>query len=665
MKRLAGRRNASITIYMSLMLILTAALICTLIESARVSALTARLRSVTYMGLDSVFSEYAQPVFEKYGIMLLWCGQEEFSQDAEHYVEENLNCNFFDSLVYTDILAPSFERSELLGHTAPTDMEGDVFRAQVLEYMNYYLVQDAAQRILDNISIFNQGDKVSAFMDKIGKYRDIFTKVEESVGRIKDKINKAKSIARDPASLLNDLAGNLSSFENGDSGAVSEFRNTLNGLRSTGRKLTGYLEEVQAATDRYYGYVEEAQAAVSELENTLAVDRADFDDDVYEVVEEQIIDLKQKSADTDFDYYLVGANRNLTDGYIAKLDRLQRLFDETGETLTEENLPYYTQLVNGYRNDFAGFSLDGLGVNLDTSIIEKEDDGFLSAVSDFFSAGILGFVAGDVSEKSIDISELPSKTSFESAGEAPGENILQASKNKALFGEYILQHFNNASSGDSLSPLSYEVEYILAGKDSDKANLGTVVAEIALIRTGCNLISILKSSQKKAETFALATSLVGCTGMPVVVKIFQILLITAWALAESIADVKALLAGDKVKTVKDDDDWYVSLAGLKNFGSDAISPSGTERGLTYEAYLRLLLLIQNRKKQSFRTMDMIQVNMCSRENEEFRIVDCITGVNFRASYTAPRIFISFPFVNSLINADGGEYRFEIEQGFSY
>ena len=78
--------RSSITIYLSLMLVVIIALICTLIESGRVSAINARLRSITYMAADSVFAEFAQPVFDKYGVMLLWMDEEEFAGSFQNYV---------------------------------------------------------------------------------------------------------------------------------------------------------------------------------------------------------------------------------------------------------------------------------------------------------------------------------------------------------------------------------------------------------------------------------------------------------------------------------------------------------------------------------------------------------------------------------------------------
>ena len=244
-------------------------------------------------------------------------------------------------------------------------------------------------------------------------------------------------------------------------------------------------------------------------------------------------------------------------------------------------------------------------------------------------------------------------------------DLLSAAKERFLFGEYILTHFSDATDKLPETALDYEAEYILAGKKSDRDNLGAAVADIVALRTGCNLISLLKDSQKKAETYSLATSLVGFTGMPVVIKVMQLLVMAAWSLAESIADAKTLLEGGKVETIKDGDDWAVSIWALKEFGKEKLGIKGREKGLSYEDYLRLLLLVQGEVQQRFRTMDMLQADICKRENEDFRVAECVTGLKLNASFEAPMLFLAFPFAAGVSGAGSGSYGFDISVNYSY
>ncbi len=627
--------------------------------------MNAKLQSITYMAADSVFSGFAEPVFDRYGVMMLWSTEDGFLHDLNDYCADNLKSGVLEESIFADIYKASFDSSSLTSKISPTDRGGQAFADQVLEYMKYFLPADAAGRILENVSIFDQGNKVSDFMDRIESYRDVFTKVEESVGNLKDTIDSVKSKAREPSQFLDQASASIDRFKNGDASAQTAFRNSMSGLAGSKDKLTGGLEKIQRSSDDYYENAEKAKNAVSELENELKVNREDFDDEVYGIVSEQLEDIRQKSADTDFDYYLVGSNLDTTGYYLEKLDSIDELTEITKDPLTAENADYYKTVIDGYRSDFSDFSLDSLGVNLDSFEIEKEDSSFLSRISEIAENGLLGFIAGDISEKETKTSDLPSSTDSDGSPAEPGGDLLSATADKALFGEYILQHFGNCTDVYDDTALDYETEYIIAGKASDKSNLSAVVSQIVLIRSGCNLISILKSPGKKAETYALATSLVGFTGMPVVIKVFQIVIMAAWALAESVADVKALIEGHKIKTIKDDSDWYLSLAGIKNFGSDALSPSGTGSGLSYESYLRLLLLMQNNKTLYFRTMDMIQADMCLSENEDFRISSCLTGVTVDAKYSAPQLFINFPFVRNVVGYFEDGYIYSMTQEYSY
>lgn len=660
-----------ITIYLSLILVLTSAFIFTLTESARVTALKAKLQSIIYMAADSVFSEYAEPVFERYGVMMLWSSESDFLKKFEEHCKDNL-ADFTDSILYSDIYRTSYVSSALSSISSPTDNGGEAFAKQVNEYMHYYLVEDAAGRILDNISIFDQGEKVSSFMDRIEEYGEVFKKVEASVSSLKEKTDSVKKMANDPFILLSQASEDIENYINGNTSSAISFSNTITQLKKTKKNLTEGLESVREASDLYYENTEKAAEAVAELENELEIERTDFDENVYEIVSEQLEDIKQKSADTDFDYYLVGSNLDVTENYQNNLDTLDNLFEKTSDPLNKETAESYRTIINSFRQQFSDFDLSSLGVNLDLSEISKEDDGFLDNITEFFNSGILGFIAGDISDRSIDSSPLPSASLKDVSSSETDQDLITATEEKALFSEYILQHFGCCTSekGDQAtsepeSALEYETEYIIAGKSSDRDNLSTVVSDIVLIRTGCNLISILKSSSKKAETYALATSLAGFTGMPIVIKIFQILIIAAWALAESIADVKALIEGHRIKTIKDDTDWYLSLSGIKNFGSNSLAPTGTEKGLSYESYLRLLLLMQNNEKQRFRTMDMIQANMNRSDNPDFLISKCISSLSIQAEFSAQPLFICMPFVNSVFSVSEGKYSYPMTQKYSY
>ncbi len=112
-------------------------------------------------------------------------------------------------------------------------------------------------------------------------------------------------------------------------------------------------------------------------------------------------------------------------------------------------------------------------------------------------------------------------------------------------------------------------------------------------------------------------------------------------------------------------EWNLSINGLKNFAPNAVKAISTEGGLQYVDYLRIMLIMQNKEQMLYRTMDMIQANMCKRENKNFDMCKCINGVRLEVQYEAPQVFVAFPIVANKVGGRKGRYSFKYNQDFSY
>lgn len=647
------RLSGSVSIYLALVLILAAALILTLTESARVSAMRSALRSFTYMAEDSVFSKYAQPMFSDYGVMGLWKSEEEFIEDFSEYVSYNLDSSDLLYFGSADLYSMEYVSAEITDIERITDGKGQVFAGQVYEYMKYYLAESTAEELLSQLDIFSDSQAASEFSEQIEAYSDVFANVETSVSDIKETTDEVKNIAENPGELLEELANGTESY--------GEFTQTLEELKETKAKLEDGLNQIKEKTDEYYARIEEAKGAVAQLEEILSEDYSDISDEVYESLNEQLAELREMSSDVEADYYKAAQNGEAAQEYLDELGQLDSLFSNLPDEINEENVQDYKTVITEYAQEFSDFDLSGLGVDFDTGAVEQEDSSFLDAISDLFNAGVMGYVKEDISEKSIQTEGLPSKGENSDEDEEEENVVLK----KIFMCEYVRTHFSNALNTLGDSALDYEVEYILGGKESDLKNLEYVVNRIVLIRTGCNMISILKDAQKMSEAELLATALIGFTGMPVLVKILQILILTGWSLAESYTDAKSLLAGEKVPTIKGNDEWNISIEGLKNFSGDSITSNSSEHGLEYEDYLRVLLAFEKDETMYYRTMDCIQLEICLNENADFRMEQCITEITLSAAYSADQLFTAIPFVRNTIHAHGGDYYFTIEQSAGY
>ena len=653
----------SITIYMMLSLVIVLVLICTLVESGRVSALSYRLRSVTYTGLDSVFSEYAEPVFEDYGIMVLWLDSDEIISEFTEFTGYNLDDSDLSYSADAHLYSARLAGCSLSSISYITDDSGLIFAEQVYEYMDYYLAESAAQELLESLDIFSGSEAVSAFVEKLESVSEVFIKVESSVSAIKELTEDIQDMTEDPAGLLESLYDIASSFSETDV-VSAEFSQTLTELKNAKSALTYALEEVLEKTQEYYECVQDAQGAADELEEILLSGSDGLDEEIYESLKEQVDELKSTGTDTEEDYYSVGANSELTEEYLASLESLEELFEQLDDALNSENAQEYARAIAQFQELFSDFDLGNLGVELDIETVSGEDSSVLSTVADLIDGGVLAYVMDDISEKTIETEDLPSE-SEDTSGSETEESLTDATLNKVIFGQYVLDHFGNAVETKDDTALDYEVEYIIAGKDSDVANMKVIAAEITALRSTLNFISILKDTQKKAEAETLAAAMVGFTGMPLLIKAFQMLILSAWSAAEAVTDVKSLLEGEKVATIKASDEWNLSIDAFKNFTGSGLEAFSCERGLEYEDYLRVLLAMQNRQKQYFRTMDMIQADMCLNENEDFRMAECAVSAELTASYSARQIFTDISWVKSALSSSGGNYAFSISESYEY
>ena len=169
-----------------------------------------------------------------------------------------------------------------------------------------------------------------------------------------------------------------------------------------------------------------------------------------------------------------------------------------------------------------------------------------------------------------------------------------------LMGEFLLSRMGNYTDKRA-DGAQYEIEYVLSGKNSDKAAFETVVGEILLIRMGFNLVYLIGDAEKQLQAETLAAAILSVLALPQLTVVLKWLLLAAWALAESIVDVKVLLKGRKLPLFKTAASWQLNALSL-----DLSAGNGTASGLTYEDYLRLLFYLGNAEEQSYRMMDVME-----------------------------------------------------------
>ena len=187
---------------------------------------------------------------------------------------------------------------------------------------------------------------------------------------------------------------------------------------------------------------------------------------------------------------------------------------------------------------------------------------------------------------------------------------------------YATKYFHFLTDTTKKDGIKYEIEYLIAGKDSEKENLGTVFWKMITLRFVSNAACVYQDAAKEKEAALLAASILGVTGFPPAVAVAKNLLLLALAYGESVIDVRNLAEGNKVPAVKTTSNWQLSFAGLATLNCKR---KPVKDGMSYEDYLFLLLAAQKDKRQKyFRMMDLMEENI-RKKVPDFKLAQCISS----------------------------------------
>lgn len=306
----------------------------------------------------------------------------------------------------------------------------------------------------------------------------------------------------------------------------------------------------------------------------------------------------------------------------AGLELLREQFLENKEEMSEQGR---VQNAGIREHDITDVSpMDGI----------SEHNNPLEIIRNIQRNGILGLVVPsgeEVSQNTVNTGEVLSQRTLQTGmGEFPSSEGYSLT-DKLLMQEYILEKFSFFTEEKRPGNLSYQAEYIIGGKKSDRENLKYVVNRLLFLRETANIAFLYTDSEKRAELEACASALSLLLLIPEGMALVQTVLAAGWAYVESVLDVKTLLAGGKVPLVKDKASWKTQLnhLSLENTRSD-------ERGMDYRSYLGILLSFSSEDTLTVRCMDMIEQNIRSKINREsFALDACLDWISMSYQFTGP------------------------------
>ena len=266
----------------------------------------------------------------------------------------------------------------------------------------------------------------------------------------------------------------------------------------------------------------------------------------------------------------------------------------------------------------------------------------LEVVKEFQSKGILSLVLEDTSQLSEENIDLDCAVSHRTL--IQGVNPVQYESSwydPVLMQQYYKMVFSDFMSEEEGKSLSYEMEYLLCGKESDVENLKAVVYRLLAVREVANLVTLATDSARQSEALTIATAIGGFTGNPAVIEVVRVGILAAWAFVESILDIRSLLQGEKIPLIKSQDQWTSDIWGLSNSTGNYAKAKKCSTGLSYSQYLQNLLYLQNSATTAYRAMDLQEMAIRQMEGyEDFRMDQAIIAMEVEMGYEIEPMFLT-------------------------
>lgn len=629
------RKSGQITVFLSLIILCICSLVCGLVESARMAGAGWYLKQAADSAMDSVFSEYHREVWDNYRVFLLeYESEEEIADSWLKYMEPYMETHSWYPLVMNSASATHV--------TGITDEHGIHMKQEIQDFMRYGIWDmdllygtegEGAGTLWKNLK---EVESVQVISKAYGGHAREAVRVERALEVIRKSLEHQEDDRNKAAAKLRSQDGN-------------GFRAAVKALETEIDRLPGLLKAYGKCADELAGHLEETK-------NSTILQQEALSRGVRETVNEELYGyesyvLQNGEKRKEIEALQSEAERNLSRAYRA-VERSHEVEEEIeGWDEEEEEEHEETHLWRSVERIWDEVVIPGLSFQV--GVKEPEKQNLLEQIERMANLDLLALVlpeGTEVSKGVLERTDFPSityETSSEEGGEkgwgeesgkAEGEKLKDSFPERLLTDEYA-DKFLTCFLSKEEKEVQYEREYLIGGKNTDEENLKQAAARILAVREGLNLIHILSDSEKRAEARALAGTITGLVGAAPLVGIVAFFVMTVWALGESIADLKALFAGNQIPFIKARETWKLSLDQLLSFGEQGTMEKGQEKGSgqDYDSYLKLLLFMEPAGSLYYRLMDVIQMNI-RRTQPGFAIGRCAWKAELQAAGTGKHLF---------------------------
>lgn len=648
--------RAEISVFLALSAVLIFALLLAVLESARTSAARLHFTVAANSAIDSVFSQYHDRFWEDYRLLGL-----------EHYAPGQITDEFrgfMDPYLEAENWFPmSFQNAEIIDMSLLTDDNGKVFEEEVLDYMKYGIA--ASVWDLQTLKTYTEGVKEgTGSADISGLYREHAveaSRLEKDLEEISGCISRQQELWQ---KAKRDLEN-----ENGE-GFIRTADEMIRELENVPKLEKQYETDADILAE---GLTESEQKTEAAVQNgTLSQSTAEMmQEDIREYRTYVSEDGKRRREIAGLPA-LAAARAELLQELIEEAEEIQERIEakepydeedeaDEGEEEDDEENPWEPLLLRLER-------ADPLKMDSGSGLRDTETEQKLENLSELLKTGFWKLILPSgktISAEKLPMEERPSELCYTGT-----DTSTLGAADRIFVTEYMLRMMDcydrrEARKGKKPGSGHLEAEYVLFGGSNDSDNLLSVTGRLVRIRTGLNLAFLYSDSTRRTQARMLAMEITGALGLTPLCVIMSFFIMSVWAMAQAVCDVRDLLAGEKVPFMHNHGSFYLTLQGLLQMasGMPAVRSQGRE-GLNYADYLRILLFFEQDSLQEYRCMDVIQMNL-RKEQTDFRIDRLIRSLELEVSVQAGHVFTRPEISGSVRKAPGGLYEMHVTTAYSY
>lgn len=551
------RVSGSISVFLVLVMFPLYSCVYLAIDSVRRSSARSKMTGAMNLTGNAALNSYEKAMKDRYGLFVMGTDEAQLEREMQAVFSNTVDgvSDGFENMIGTS------PREFTLRYDSGSSLASpDVLEPMVTDYMKYRAPYSFAYGVSQRLGFIKQAPEAAEVMEKSGGYYQSM----ESVNKV-----------------VTDLSGTVS---NEDSSDKEEIKSLLSGLKKL-RKESKDVEKEAEKWKQALGRMEDGEAKSllsADYKNSAGV----FSGDSINTLERKLKEDLETIAEAEKEE----GEPEQTEGHTE---------EKAEPVLQYEDDPLYLVLRSAAGSAATEEESTAAEEKKDslTTLSKTDTDRYISGLKKVSVSELLGDAGSAIDGKG-------SLAAAETEEIAQGNNkseilkntksfldILTSRKDSLLSDCYVEEYINSAFScytnketdnsvtGVTLGNMPLfgeETEYILFGKDDAARNVTLCKDLIFSLRFLFNSIYVFSNAKMRSEAMSAAAAVSAWTGAGVI--LVQNLILTAWAMAESVMDTASLMKGEKIPLYKNAATWTLSINGVtgklkegaENYASKAI-----------------------------------------------------------------------------------------------